>query len=184
MPSPDTAHAAGESSPQLHLPALSLRFAIPDHPWVDSADGAAVRIAMTVGAAGAGEGRLAEVVEEIEHGEDAAEVTLRERIGLLHANLAIGANVGCAVVLQANNGMSHEGVKLHGMGFVVTPEEAAKLGLGRVAGLKACGVRRAARRGLAKSFKGAKADRVADILETLASLGQARALKDGRYVTA
>ncbi|MBK8742165.1 MAG: class I SAM-dependent DNA methyltransferase [Betaproteobacteria bacterium] len=30
-------------------PPLSLAFAIPDHPWVDSADGAAVRIAMTVG---------------------------------------------------------------------------------------------------------------------------------------
>ena len=29
-------------------PPLSLRFAIPDHPWVDTADGAAVRIAMTV----------------------------------------------------------------------------------------------------------------------------------------
>jgi hypothetical protein len=32
----------------------SLAFAIPDHPWVDSADGAAVRIAMTVGSAGHG----------------------------------------------------------------------------------------------------------------------------------
>ena len=30
-------------------PALALTFAVPDHPWVDSADGAAVRIAMTVG---------------------------------------------------------------------------------------------------------------------------------------
>jgi type II restriction/modification system DNA methylase subunit YeeA len=29
-------------------PPLVLRFAIPDHPWVDSTDGAAVRIAMTV----------------------------------------------------------------------------------------------------------------------------------------
>ena len=30
-------------------PALSLSFAIPDHPWVDAADGAAVRIAMSCG---------------------------------------------------------------------------------------------------------------------------------------
>ena len=29
-------------------PPLGIRFAIPDHPWVDSANGAAVRIAMTV----------------------------------------------------------------------------------------------------------------------------------------
>src|SRR5690606_29820143 len=30
---------------------LSLSFAIPDHPWVDAQDGAAVRIAMTSGVA-------------------------------------------------------------------------------------------------------------------------------------
>lgn len=37
---------------------------------------------------------------------------------------------------------------------------------------------------LAKIFKGAKTDRVEDILETLASLGQARALPAGKYVAA
>jgi hypothetical protein len=37
--------------------ALTLAYAIPDHPWVDNADGAAVRIAMTVGSAHEGEGR-------------------------------------------------------------------------------------------------------------------------------
>jgi hypothetical protein len=35
---------------------------------------------------------------------------------------------------------------------------------------------------LAKNFKGTKTDRLEDILETLASLGQARALSDDRYV--
>ena len=33
-------------------PPLSIAFAIPDHPWVDNSEGAAVRIAMTVGLAG------------------------------------------------------------------------------------------------------------------------------------
>ena len=37
---------------------------------------------------------------------------------------------------------------------------------------------------LAKTFKGAKADRIEDILETLASLGQARALPGGKFVAA
>ena len=37
---------------------------------------------------------------------------------------------------------------------------------------------------LSKTFKGARADRVEEILETLASLGQARALSGGRYVAA
>ena len=52
---------------QRHLdgkPPLALRFAIPDHPWVDAADGAAVRISMTIGAAGEDEGLLQKVVAE------------------------------------------------------------------------------------------------------------------------
>jgi len=36
---------------------LSLAFAIPDHPWVDSVDGASVRVAMTVGAIASTTGR-------------------------------------------------------------------------------------------------------------------------------
>ena len=43
---------------------LSLAFAIPDHPWVDAGDGAAVRIAMTVAAPGPLPGRLFTVIEE------------------------------------------------------------------------------------------------------------------------
>ena len=37
---------------------------------------------------------------------------------------------------------------------------------------------------LAKTFKNAKTDRIEDILETLASLGQARALAGGKFVAA
>lgn len=44
--------------------SLSLVFVIPDHPWVDSADGADVRIVMTTGAAGDSLGRLMLVREE------------------------------------------------------------------------------------------------------------------------
>ena len=44
-------------------PPLSLAFAIPDHPWVDSKDGAAVRIAMSVGESGAQPGRLLAAVQ-------------------------------------------------------------------------------------------------------------------------
>lgn len=52
---------------QHHLaakPPLSMTFAIPDHPWVDAADGAAVRIAMTVGQAGDEPGLLQRVTAE------------------------------------------------------------------------------------------------------------------------
>lgn len=107
---------------------VSLAFAIPDHPWVDSADGAAVRIAMTVGAAGANEeGRLLSVSEEREGKGEGIEVTLQEQVGLLHADLRIGANVAAAKALKGNTKLSHEGIKPHGMGFVVTPEEASRL---------------------------------------------------------
>jgi hypothetical protein len=106
---------------------VALAFAVPDHPWVDAADGAAVRIAMTVGAMGGGEGRLLSVTDEREGKGEGLEVTLQEQVGLLHADLRVGANVAATLVLQANAKLSHEGIKPHGMGFVVTPEEAARL---------------------------------------------------------
>ena len=138
---------------------VALTFAIPDHPWVDSANGAAVRIAMTVGAnsfssrtsASPSSSRRvlsplrvlppsvrAEPVEAIparlltvthettgEFGE--VTVTLLENSGRIHADLSVGANVASAVALQANANVSSPGVKLHGAGFIVTPEEAADL---------------------------------------------------------
>ena len=107
---------------------LHLAFAIPDHPWVDSADGAAVRIAMTVGTATKnGDGRLLTVTAEREAGGEGLEVTLDSRSGKLHADLRIGADVAGAATLRANCGISSPGFKLHGAGFIVTPEEAAKL---------------------------------------------------------
>ena len=118
---------------------LSLVFAIPDHPWVDAADGAAVRIAMTVAAAGSVPGRLFTVTDE-RRGEREAEgrpVTLSGQIGKIHANLRIGADVAGARPLRANAGISSPGVKLHGAGFIVTPAEARALGLGTVPGLEA-----------------------------------------------
>ena len=116
----------------------SLVFAIADHPWVDSANGAAVRIAMTVVQAGNSplEGRLLAVADEQtgEYGEVA--VTMDEQTGLIHADLSVGANVASAVALRANANVSSPGVKLHGAGFIVTPDEAHALGLGSVQGLE------------------------------------------------
>lgn len=50
-----TPHLAAQTS------AVRLTFAVPDHPWVDYSDGAAVRIAMTVAERGAGPGALVSV---------------------------------------------------------------------------------------------------------------------------
>jgi len=116
---------------------LSIAFAIPDHPWVDSADGAAVRIAMTVGTADNAIGRLLTSVSEEPGGDGEAHVSLNQRAGLIHADLTVGANVASAKQLIANQDLSNRGVQLFGAGFIVTRDEARALGLGTIKGLEA-----------------------------------------------
>jgi hypothetical protein len=115
---------------------LSLLFAIPDHPWVDTLYGAAVRIAMTVGAAGNRAGRLLTVATESKEKNEAdgRQVTFEHQIGKVFASLQIGADVAGAKPLLANDGLSSPGVKLHGAGFIVEPERAHELGLGNIDG--------------------------------------------------
>jgi len=107
---------------------IHLAFAVPDHPWVDSADGAAVRIAMTVGAPGQGEGRRLDVTAEREGKGEGLDVELTERTGLIHADLTAGANVSAAQPLQANAGLCYQGMNLVGKGFRLTPEDVRQLG--------------------------------------------------------
>ncbi|MFM2447629.1 MAG: hypothetical protein RIS44_79 [Pseudomonadota bacterium] len=121
---------------QAALPSVSLLFAIPDHPWVDSANGAAVRIAMTAAQAGQHEGRLLTVKTETSQDDGEVAVTFSESLGLLHADLRIGANVAAAQPLRANQNLSNRGVQLFGAGFIVTRDEAAQIGLGSVPGLE------------------------------------------------
>ncbi len=115
---------------------LSLLFAIPDHPWVDTAEGAAVRIAMTVGAAGEHPGELLEVTGEEPQDDGSEKVSFKSNIGKISADLTVGADVSSVVALKANDGLACPGVKLHGAGFLVTPEESKELGLGKILGLE------------------------------------------------
>lgn len=121
-----------------HLDAkggVSIRFAIPNHPWVDEKDGAAVRIAMTVvepqGKSGREFGMVQTVVDE-----SAAPLTIAFgiNIGLISSDLRIGADVTSAIVLKANEGLSSPGVKLHGDGFIVTPDQAEVLSKVQITG--------------------------------------------------
>ncbi|MCG6122135.1 MAG: class I SAM-dependent DNA methyltransferase [Microvirga sp.] len=123
-----------------HLAAkepLSLVYAVPDHPWLKAVDKAAVRIAMTVAEKGERDGVIAEVVSEQGLDTDTPEVELEKREGRIRANLAIGADLSAARALIANEAVCSPGVKLHGAGFIVTPEKAQALGIGRVPGLEA-----------------------------------------------
>ncbi len=117
-------------------PPITLIFALPDHPWVDSANGAAVRIAMTVGSKESQDGRLLNITSESTAGSGEVLVSLSESLGLIHANLQIGANVDIARPLRAMSGLSSPGVKLHGAGFIVTTEQARSLGFGETPGLE------------------------------------------------
>ena len=117
-------------------PPVSLVFAVPDHPWVDSADGAAVRISMTVLTATSETGRLLAVSNENASGDEGIDVQLRDHTGLIHADLRVGANVSLSMSLRGNERLSSPGVKLHGAGFIVTREEAQQLGLGAIEGLE------------------------------------------------
>ncbi len=119
---------------QRHLEAkmpLSLVFAIPDHPWVDTVDGAAVRISMIVGQAGQQGGQLAFVRSEGEGDVEGVEVELDYEYGKVHSDLKIGADVTSAVNLAAASKLSTRGVIPHGSGFVVSAQQARDLGLGR-----------------------------------------------------
>ena len=110
-----------------HLDAkdrVSLLFAIPNHPWVDEKDGAAVRIAMTVAAPGKAVGQHWSVADESGAPDH---LVYTERVGQISADLRIGADVTSAIGLRANEKLASRGVQLMGDGFIVTSEQAHAL---------------------------------------------------------
>ena len=113
---------------------LSLVYAVPDHPWQKAPGKADVRIAMTVAARGEQEGTLATTEQESGLDTDTPAVELSERAGKISGNLRIGADITGVQSLMANELISSPGVKLHGSGFIVTPGQAAALGLRHNAG--------------------------------------------------
>ena len=123
-----------------HLTAkrpIGLVYAIPDHPWTKAGrDAAAVRISMTVAASGKMEGALQEVVHESGLESDTPEILFESRHGTINSDLTIGADVAQVKALLANEGLCSRGMALHGAGFIITPEQARQLGLGRRAGLE------------------------------------------------
>jgi len=116
---------------------ISLLLAIPDHPWTKATrQAAAVRIAITVVAAGTHDGVLQEVVREDALDTDEPKLTFKTTAGRINADLTVGVDVTSAQPLLAGEGLCSPGVKLHGAGFIVTPQVAQHLGLGRRPGLE------------------------------------------------
>lgn len=115
---------------ELHMNSkqpLSLAFAIPDHPWVDNADGAAVRIAMTVAGLGVNTGTLVSIESEKSSDGDEPDLEFTTKTGLVHADLRVGANVQGSASLRSNLNLSNRGYQLFGGGFIVSKEEAIEL---------------------------------------------------------
>lgn len=103
-----------------HLDAkdrVSLLFAIPNHPWVDEKDGAAVRIAMTVAASMNSDGQLLNVIDE---SEAPNRIEFSQAIGAVSSDLRIGADVAATKALRSNAKMSVRGVELHGDGYQIS----------------------------------------------------------------
>jgi hypothetical protein len=106
---------------------IHLVFAIPDHPWIDTSNAAAVRIAMTVAEAGAGSGVLATVLSEEGNLDEGTNVDLLFSKGQIYEDLRIGANITATIPLKANFLLASTGLILGSRGFVLTAEEAATL---------------------------------------------------------
>ncbi|MCF3638567.1 class I SAM-dependent DNA methyltransferase [Rhizobium sp. TRM95111] len=116
---------------------LSIVMTIPDHPWTKvTRDSAAVRIAMTVAEAGKQDGLLLEVTAEEGVETDSPVILFDEKRGKVNSDLTVGVDVTNAAELKANYGICSPGMKLHGSGFIVSPQEAELLGLGRLPGLE------------------------------------------------
>ena len=102
---------------QLEDRAVSITLAIPDHPWVDSADGAAVRIAMTCAVAGSKAGRILAIAAEAPGDEGEYKIEFRAKRGRVNADLTIGADVSSAPALKSNSQLCGQGIKVVGDGF-------------------------------------------------------------------
>ncbi len=114
---------------QRHLqadPPLKLSFAIPDHPWVDSSDGAAVRIAMTVGSSDKQAGVLQTVTKEWNAGGEGDEVTLASFSGEIYADLKMGVDMVRVTPLESNANITSRGLMLFGSGFILDRDTAQR----------------------------------------------------------
>jgi len=113
------------------LTPLRLAFAIPDHPWIDTREGADVRVAMTVGTLDESPGTVVDVREG-----DGADLAFPESIGIIGPDLSIGADLTKVIPLDSNAVLSSRGVIPHGEGMVLTQEQAKQVGLGSIPGLE------------------------------------------------
>ena len=101
---------------------ISLDFAIPDHPWVDSNDGAAVRIAMTVGCTGHKNGILLTLSKSRVKNKDVDDFSFIKKYGFINSKLGMGVDTSSVKSLLSNSSITTVGVQLSGTGFIVNDD--------------------------------------------------------------
>ncbi len=113
---------------------VALVFAVPDHPWVESSDGAAVRISMTVIAEKIRHVQplLVTVTSETDSDDPERDGTLLtlsvSKCAQINPDLTSGCNVTDCLTLRSNLGLSNQGVTPLGEGFRLTRDELRSLG--------------------------------------------------------
>lgn len=107
-------------------PSMGISFVVPDHPWVDSSDGAAVRVTL-ISTTHTNAGLLAKVVSEQPFGDDEINVNLATEQGFITSNLVIGADPTKAKILKSNQWLACVGYQISGKGFLLDASECAQL---------------------------------------------------------
>lgn len=101
---------------------LSFRFAIPNHPWIDAADGADVRVALTVCDSSNSTGVLTNVTQEKPASDGECTIDVETSVGPILPSLRIGAFLSACEPLKANDGVSCVGYQLTGKGFTLSDD--------------------------------------------------------------
>lgn len=102
---------------------VQVRWAVSDHPWVDDAEGADVRVALTT------LGRASERGATLVRVDDEARVVEVRRALRLNDDLTVGTDIALAASqpLLSNDGLSYRGFTVVGAGFVLSRSEAEQL---------------------------------------------------------
>ncbi|MFL5384088.1 MAG: class I SAM-dependent DNA methyltransferase [Longimicrobiaceae bacterium] len=105
-----------------HERGAKVVWAVADHPWVDEAGSAAVRVAFTILSKDA---RPAILV----HVDDSGVVLGETQVSTLNYDLSASVNVAAASseLLLSNTGLSFAGFQLYGAGFIIEEPEAQRL---------------------------------------------------------
>ena len=113
---------------ELGADKLSLVFAIADHPWIDNTAGAQVRVAFTVASGQMKEsGDLLSVIRQDAAADGSFNIAFAHKVGVIRADLSVGADTLALQSLRANRGLACPGVQLSGQGFVLSVVDAMRL---------------------------------------------------------